>query len=311
MKSYHQHDLRRARFILMCLLMGLELVCTASRLSATEQQPARHHSLIHRQESDSKSHEPSTVPPTALAATSGARSLHRKLTKRLTQGTITAPSAGSAQGTAPLSQPTPTVPTRGDSRLSTGGTAIATQAPLPVSSASPVASAPLAGATLSTSKPAAASALAGTGIAAAVSPASGVTGGRGMQRLVGQMAGLSQLLAPTLSIPTPPSSSPPPPPPPSPPLSPPPPTSSAPPPSTGSAMLSWTTSSASDLTGYKIYVGTTSGQYTYPGSPIVIGRASSYTVTGLPANQTYYFAISAFNSDGESGLSAEVSKSIY
>ena len=76
-------------------------------------------------------------------------------------------------------------------------------------------------------------------------------------------------------------------------------------------MLSWTTSSASDLTGYKIYVGTTSGQYTYPGSPIVIGRASSYTVTGLPANQTYYFAISAFNSDGESGLSAEVSKSIY
>ena len=70
--------------------------------------------------------------------------------------------------------------------------------------------------------------------------------------------------------------------------------------------------SESDLAGYKIYVGTTPGQYTYPGSPIVIGRTSNYTVSGLLPSHTYYFAISAFNySGGESGLSTEVSKSIY
>ena len=68
----------------------------------------------------------------------------------------------------------------------------------------------------------------------------------------------------------------------------------------------------SDLAGYKIYVGTTPGIYTYPGSPIVIGRVSTYTLTGLPVGQTYYFALSAFNNSGaESALSAEVSKSIY
>jgi hypothetical protein len=67
-----------------------------------------------------------------------------------------------------------------------------------------------------------------------------------------------------------------------------------------------------DLAGYKIYVGTAPGQYTYPGSPIVIGRTGNYTIAGLPSGQTYYFAISAFDDTGsESGLSAEVSKSIY
>jgi len=68
----------------------------------------------------------------------------------------------------------------------------------------------------------------------------------------------------------------------------------------------------SDLAGYKVYIGTTPGQYNYPGSPVVIGRVSTYTVSGLPASQTYYFALSAFdNSGAESALSAEVSKSLY
>ena len=305
MKSSHQHDFRRCHFILMCLLVGLELIWTASRLSAAEQQPARHHSLIHRQDSDSRSGEPGTVAPTApVPAQPDARSLHRKLTKRPRQATITAPSTGSAQSTPPLSQAPSTMP----NRLSTGGTVVATQAPVtnaPVSSTSTGTSVPLAGATLSTSKPAAASGLASAGIAAAVSSGSGVTGGRGMQRLAEQMSGLSQLLAPTLSAPAPPSSS-------SPPPSPPPPTSTLPPPGTGSALLSWTPDSGSNLAGYKIYVGTAPGQYGYPGSPIVIGLASSYTLSNLPQGQTYYFAISAYTSSGtESGLSNEVSKSIY
>ena len=47
-----------------------------------------------------------------------------------------------------------------------------------------------------------------------------------------------------------------------------------------------------------------------PASAQSIG--GSYTVAGLPVGQTYFFAISAFDSSGnESGLSSEVSKSIY
>ncbi|HSA65128.1 MAG TPA: hypothetical protein VLE25_10580 [Nitrospira sp.] len=70
--------------------------------------------------------------------------------------------------------------------------------------------------------------------------------------------------------------------------------------------------SETDLAGYKVYVGTAPGLYSYPGSPIVIGRTDNYAITGLPVGQTYYFAISAFdNSGNESTLSTEVSKSIY
>ena len=84
------------------------------------------------------------------------------------------------------------------------------------------------------------------------------------------------------------------------------------PPGTGSATLSWTLNSEPDLAGYKVYVGTAAGLYAYPGSPFVVGLTGSYTITGLPVGQTYFFAISAFDSSGgESGLSSEVSKSIY
>jgi len=59
-------------------------------------------------------------------------------------------------------------------------------------------------------------------------------------------------------------------------------------------------------------VGTAAGLYNYPGSPFVVGLTGSYTIAGLPVGETYFFAISAFDySGGESGLSSEVSKSIY
>lgn len=77
-------------------------------------------------------------------------------------------------------------------------------------------------------------------------------------------------------------------------------------------MLSWSLNSETDLAGYKIYVGTAPGIYTYPGSPFVVGVTGTYAVVGLPSGQTYYFAISAYDySGGESALSTEVSKSIY
>ena len=62
----------------------------------------------------------------------------------------------------------------------------------------------------------------------------------------------------------------------------------------------------------RIYVGTNSGTHRFPGSPFVTGKGTSYTRSSLPKGQTYYFAISAYDSAGvESGLSSEVSKSLY
>jgi len=67
-----------------------------------------------------------------------------------------------------------------------------------------------------------------------------------------------------------------------------------------------------DLAGYKIYVGTKSGTYNFPGSPFVIGKVSSYTISNLPKVQTYFFALSAYDNAGnESLLSAEVSTTLY
>jgi hypothetical protein len=76
--------------------------------------------------------------------------------------------------------------------------------------------------------------------------------------------------------------------------------------------LTWAANVEPDLAGYKIYVGTNSGTYSFSGSPFVTGKVTSYTISNLPKGQTYYFAISAYDSAGnESVLSAEVSKSLY
>jgi hypothetical protein len=76
--------------------------------------------------------------------------------------------------------------------------------------------------------------------------------------------------------------------------------------------LTWTANGEPDLAGYKIYVGTASGTYSSPGSPFVAGKITSYTVSNLPKGQTYFLAISAYDSAGnESQRSAEVSKSLY
>ena len=76
--------------------------------------------------------------------------------------------------------------------------------------------------------------------------------------------------------------------------------------------LTWTANGEPDLAGYKVYVGTASGTYSFPGSAFLPGEVTSYTVSNLPKGQTYFFAISAYDSAGnESTLSAEVSKSLY
>ena len=76
--------------------------------------------------------------------------------------------------------------------------------------------------------------------------------------------------------------------------------------------MAWQANREQDLAGYKIYVGTSSGSYTYAGSPFMIGKSSSYTLNALPKGQTYFFAVSAFDTSGnDSGLSSEVSKTLY
>jgi hypothetical protein len=83
-------------------------------------------------------------------------------------------------------------------------------------------------------------------------------------------------------------------------------------PSSNSAILTWIPNKESDLAGYKIYVGTSSGTYDFPGSPFRVNKIATYTVTNLQQKTTYFFAISAYDIAGnESPLSNEASKSIF
>jgi len=72
--------------------------------------------------------------------------------------------------------------------------------------------------------------------------------------------------------------------------------------------VTWTASASSDLAGYNIYAGTTSGPTTKNNSAPVGG--TSYTVTGLNSSTTYYIVARAQNTNvtpSESGNSNEVS----
>jgi hypothetical protein len=87
--------------------------------------------------------------------------------------------------------------------------------------------------------------------------------------------------------------------------------------SSGSATVSWTAPttytngtplSLSALQGFHVHYGTAPGAL---GQEVTVPSASAdtYTVSGLPAG-TWYFAVSAYTSSGESGLSAVQSKTI-
>ena len=72
-------------------------------------------------------------------------------------------------------------------------------------------------------------------------------------------------------------------------------------------LLTWTPSTSTIAAGYKIYVGTASGDYT---QNFDAGNAASYTISSLPAG-TYYFVLTSYDSYGnESTHSNEVSATI-
>jgi len=75
-------------------------------------------------------------------------------------------------------------------------------------------------------------------------------------------------------------------------------------------MLSWDANSGPDLAGYKIYQATTSGTYGAPIATLTMDL-TIYAVSGLQTGTTYFFVVTAYNSDGaESSFSNEVSKTM-
>lgn len=75
------------------------------------------------------------------------------------------------------------------------------------------------------------------------------------------------------------------------------------------ASLTWSPVTSANLAGYKVYMGTASGRY---GTPLDVGNVTSYAASNLALGNTYYFAVTSYNtSGGESLPSSEVSKSIY
>jgi len=63
-----------------------------------------------------------------------------------------------------------------------------------------------------------------------------------------------------------------------------------------------------DLAGYKVYTGISSGNYT---QNIDVGNVTSYTATNLSAGTTYYFAVTAYDTSGnQSSFSNEINRTV-
>jgi len=80
----------------------------------------------------------------------------------------------------------------------------------------------------------------------------------------------------------------------------------------GTAVLTWDPVTSANLSGYRVYYGTTSGAYIQVrGAGLNVGNALTYTITGLTSGTRYYFAVTAIDtSNNESAFSSEVFKNI-
>ena len=76
---------------------------------------------------------------------------------------------------------------------------------------------------------------------------------------------------------------------------------------TSSATLTWNAVTGTTISGYKVYVGEAPKLYT---RTITLGTVTSTTVSSLTRGRTYYFAVTAYNSAGQSTPSNEVTKTI-
>ena len=77
----------------------------------------------------------------------------------------------------------------------------------------------------------------------------------------------------------------------------------------GQVTLAWDANTNPELGGYKLYYGQTSRNYT---GSVDVGNQTIYSLTGLTAGQTYYFAVTAYDNLGlnESAFSSEVQATI-
>jgi hypothetical protein len=74
----------------------------------------------------------------------------------------------------------------------------------------------------------------------------------------------------------------------------------------GSATLTWDASIESDLGGYRVYYGETSGSYDQAKGQGIVVNGTTYTVNDLKSGVRYYFAVTAYDFSGnESDYSRE------
>jgi hypothetical protein len=71
--------------------------------------------------------------------------------------------------------------------------------------------------------------------------------------------------------------------------------------------LTWDPNLESDVAGYNVYYGTSSGQYT---ERLDVGQSTTATIIDLPSGRCVFFAVTAYNTAGvESDFSEEVCNS--
>ena len=69
--------------------------------------------------------------------------------------------------------------------------------------------------------------------------------------------------------------------------------------------LAWGASPTPGITGYRVYYGAASGNYS---NSVVVGNATTNMVPGLVSGVTYFFAVTAYNASGLEGtFSNEIS----
>jgi len=89
-------------------------------------------------------------------------------------------------------------------------------------------------------------------------------------------------------------------------------TAPPPPGTTGSATLAWSANIESDLSGYRVYYGTSPGNYIQgTAQGINAGNVTTWVVNGLTRGQRYFFVVTAYDTSGNEGpFSLEQSKLI-
>lgn len=79
-------------------------------------------------------------------------------------------------------------------------------------------------------------------------------------------------------------------------------------PTAPSVTLAWNPSADANVTGYRLYYGNTSRNYS---NVVAVGPSANTTVSGLSEGATYYFSVTAINNLGlESSLSNEITYTV-